>query len=345
MPSRHLNRLLAALFATLCLIATPAWACTITPTPPLTEFGTHNSSVVSSTGVSTSSTATGIQCVTVLEVVSNSYLALQFENPTLSLKNTDSNDTIPLIISWTPGGAALTGTGRHSEHTSTILGLLKASGGYISLFYRTDANTPIRAGNYTAELRMRWYYSMCLVGVGIACVPKNSPGFTRDGCITILFTTVCLGDVTDWGTGELVTVKLHLKVERDCTISAPSVNFGSHPLPDRFATITQSASVRCSIGSAYNVALDVGKKPAGTTRRMTDGANFLEYDIFKGTSGTNRWGSIDNERYSSADATTGGGDTGGVTTQTYEYSARIRPNQPAVPAGVYKDTLRLSVIF
>lgn len=341
MPSRHLNRLLAALFATLCLISSPAWACSITAAPPLTEFGTHNSSVVSSTGVSTSSTATGIQCVTVLEVVSNSYLALQFENPTLSLKNTDSNDTIPLIISWTPGGAALTGTGRHSEHTSTILGLLKASGGYISLFYRTDTTTPIRAGEYTAELRMRWYYSMCLVGVGTLCVPENSTGLKRGGCVL----GICLGAINDWGTGELVTVHLRLKVERDCTILAPSVNFGSHPLPDRFATITQSASVRCSIGDAYNVALDDGKKPAGTTRRMTDGTNFLEYDIFKGTSGTNRWGSIDNERYSSANATTGGGDTGGVTTQTYEYSARIRPNQPAVPAGVYKDTLRLSVIF
>lgn len=343
MPSRHLNRLLAALFASLCLIASPAWACSITAAPPVTEFGTHNSSVVSSTGVSTSSTATGIQCVTVLEVVSNSYLALQFENPTLSLKNTDSNDTIPLIISWTPGGAALTGTGRHSEHTSTILGLLKASGGYISLFYRTDANTPIRAGDYRAELRMRWYYSMCLVGVGNACVPKNSTGLTRGGCLPIV--NICLGEVTEWGTGELVTVNLHMTVERDCTISAPPVNFGSHPLPDRFATITQSASVRCSIGSAYTVALDDGKKPDGTTRRMTDGTNFLEYDIFKGASGTNRWGSIENELYSSADATTGGGDTGGVTTQTYEYSARIRPNQPAVPAGVYKDTLRLSVSF
>lgn len=341
MPTRYLTLLRAALFAWLSVLTAPAWACTITPAPPVTALGTHSSSAVATGNLKSSSTATGIRCVTVLEVVSNSYLALQFENSIPPLKNTANTDTIPLIISWTDNGTPLSAVDMHSEYSTTILGLLKGSGGYITLHYRTGAATAIRAGTYEADLRMRWYYSMCLVGVGSLCVPDNSPGLKRSGCVL----GICLGPLTDWGTGELVTVKLRMVVERDCTISAPSVNFGTRPLPDTFDTISQTATVRCSIGDAYSVALDDGKNASGTTRRMTNGTSFLEYDIFKGTSGTDRWGSTATERRSSTSADVAPNVHNGVATQSYHYRARVRPDQPPVTTGTYKDTLRLTVIF
>lgn len=341
MPTRSLKPLYLAFFTWLGLFSAPALACTISTSPPVTELGTHSSFAIAGGNISSSSTATGIRCVTLLEVVSNSYLALKFEGSIPPLKNTANTDTIPLTISWTAGGPALSAELMHDEHSTTILGLLKASGGYITLHYRTQAATSIRAGVYESTLRMRWYYSMCLVGVGSLCVPENSTGLKRSGCLL----GICLGALTDWGSGELVTVKLRMVVERDCTISAPTVNFGTRPLPDTFDTISQSATVRCSIGDAYAVALDDGKNASGTTRRMSNGTSFLEYDIFKGTSGTNRWGSTPTERRSSTSADVAPNVHDGVATQSYHYRAQIRPAQAPVPAGAYKDTLRLSIIF
>lgn len=342
MLTRYRMILRAALLTFLCMVAAPAFACTITAAPPVTDLGSYSSFTVAGGSVSSSSTATGIQCATLLEVVSNSYLALKFENSIPPLKNTDNNDTIPLVISWTAGGTPLTAEEMHSEYTSTILGLLKGSGGYITLHYRAGPATGIRAGIYESNLRVRWYYSMCLVGVGSLCVPDNSTGLKRSGCVL----GICLGPLTDWGSGELVTVKLRMVVQRDCTISAPTVNFGTRPLPDTFDTISQTVTVRCSVGDTYAVALNDGTNASGTTRRMANGSSYLEYDIFKGTSGTDRWGSSLGERRSSDSADVAPNVHDGVATQSYHYRARVRPVQPTSPiAGAYKDTLRLSVIF
>ena len=102
----------------------------------------------------------------------------------------------------------------------------------------------------------------------------------------------------------------------------------------------QTINVVCSKGSTYTVGLSNGSYYSGTTRQMASGTNRLAYDIYKGTTTTNRWGPSGSDRWSSANSTSLNADT-----VTQLYTAQILTTQNTPAAGNYSDSVVVDVAF
>lgn len=129
-----------------------------------------------------------------------------------------------------------------------------------------------------------------------------------------------------------------------CTIAATGVAFGSYdprsPLADvSSGTITLSCHPSVS---APIVALGTGGSGSFLTRRMTSGANTLDYNLFTTSSNLIVWG---NGLAGTATVTlTGGTTSGGVRTFSRSVFGRIPAGQN-VRAGTYGDTIIVTVTF
>jgi spore coat protein U-like protein len=120
---------------------------------------------------------------------------------------------------------------------------------------------------------------------------------------------------------------------------APDVGFGQAPTPGTFASVQQAVSVVCTKGLlAYSIGLGAGQHAAAGRRRMAQGGQFLEYDIFKGAT-SDVWGTAGADRVAASLA------ADGLTPQDYVYRATVYPNQASPPAGTYVDTIVIDLIF
>ena len=220
--------------------------------------------------------------------------------------------------------------------SGSLLSLLSGTNNSIPLYIRTATTPALRAGTYSGHLDLRWHYSVCSLGVAGVCIGYSaSPGFVRP---------FLLGPI-DWGTGTAVRVNIELRVENDCMITAPDLDFGSAPLAGSFDPVTRTILIRCSAGAAYSVGLDDGEQPAGGVRRMRGGAHYLLYDIYKTAASSDRWGAVGGARRDSMTADTGAGIHDSVTTQGFTYRAAILPGQTTPPPGSYADTIRIDIDF
>lgn len=88
-------------------------------------------------------------------------------------------------------------------------------------------------------------------------------------------------------------------------------------------------NVNCTAGIPYTIGMDFGQNQSGGVRRMTDGTNFLRYDIFR-----------DNARTQSYSAIGGGsvfsGTGAGAVTVPVFPSILV---QTTPPAAAYTDTI------
>lgn len=355
--SRHITPPASVLlFLALALAPSAAQACTVATEATPTSFGDQPSMAIYNGSVQTSSSATGITCITLLELLSGSYIGLKLVGPAPSLKHELLPDSIPLHISWAGSANDLAVDQLYITSDASVLGLLSTSGGRVPLQFRTQATPNIRAGKYVANIQLRWYYSVCLVGaLGALCVsPTESPGVSR--CTLILCGAMTSSNA---GSGVPVTLRVELEVKRDCTISASGANFGSAAFPENFQAINSSINVRCTAGQTYWVSLNNGqnfngsnrlmKRLSGTNQDPSDtGDRYMAYEIWKDALGQSRWGDTGAERLSSTDIDMNGGHTVSGTPRIVPYYATILSPQPSgliQPAGVYKDTVRVSVDF
>lgn len=299
-----------------------------------TDLGSESSFVVGTTSQSGSG-GSGMACGAI-SLITTSYLKLRVESSSFLLTG-PSGQTIPFVMSGTAGGAAI-GAGTEYDFSGfDLINLFSGPGGAVPVYFRTTPTTGLAAGSYTGSVSLRWYFSVCTLGV-VACLAySDSPGATRN----------IFGVLTNWGTGVPVTINVSLTVENDCIITAPDLAFGAAPLAGTFNPVTRTISIRCSAGAAYTVGLDNGTNASGSTRRMRCAAtsDYLAYDIYRDTVSTDRWGSIGAERRSSAGADNNPGLYDGSTLQGFTYRAVIDPAQPTPPAGTYTDTIILDVTF
>jgi spore coat protein U-like protein len=321
------------LLASLCIIAAPqAWACTVSGTTNI-ALGTHHSTTLAAASQTTSA-ASGITCPTLLQLAVNNYMAVKISGSTLNLTGPNGAQ-IPFNISISNGGPPIPAGSIFPVSTSTFLSLLSSTSGGAQFFITTLPSANIPAGPYTATLNVDWYYSICTIGLLGACVTRVE----NDGYGT--------GE-QGWGTPKRGTVTLSLEVKRGCTINAPNVSFGTRPISSAFDIISQTITVRCSVGEEYKVALNDGQNVLDGSRSMlhSGGVYKMKYDVFKGTSGSNRWGSNSAEIWSSKTASASPGIHNGVSTQSFQYRAQVSPEQSMnLIAGNYKDTLTLTVTF
>lgn len=139
------------------------------------------------------------------------------------------------------------------------------------------------------------------------------------------------------GTPSSVPFTARATVPGSCTLrGATDLNFGSlmstsTGLIEKSSTI----SLSCTRRTAWQIGLDNGKNWNGSSRRLKNGAAYLDYELYR-SAGWDRWGNTLN-----ADTRTGTGT--GVTEQVTVHG-RIT-NQPLTQAGRYGDTIKVTVTY
>lgn len=331
LPAAARRWLLGLAAAGFSFAAAPAAACTLAAAS--TDLGSHSSYAVAAAPLTASGSA-GLSCNVTLALLSAHYVAMQVDSASFQLTG-PGGSSLAFEASLSPGGPALV-TGNFVNLSSiSVLSLFSGTSNSIPLYIRTAPTGALRAGNYTGSLAVRWFYSVCSLGVALCLAHSSSPGFVRP----------LVGPVTNWGSGAPVQIDILLVVENDCLIQAPAINFGAAPLVGSFDPVTQTIQIRCSAGAAYTVGLDDGSHPSGATRRMQGGGHYLAYEIYKSTTSPDRWGAVGAARRSSLAADLNPGIHDSVTLQGFTYRALIDPGQPNPPAGSYSDTLRVDIEF
>lgn len=292
------------------------------------SFGTQSSFIVNSAVQSTSATLS-LSCDTVLNLLTSDSITLTYLGATPvasgtrgALRRTDAPanpDNVPVTVCGQAGCASSSEVqvgGTYTWSGASLLGLLTSKRYDLPLYFRTVVGQNISAGPYQVVLNFRINWSICSLGVA-----------------------VCLAYQT--GNGSPSTT-LAMTVTNDCTaITAPAVNFDSAPLVQNFKSVSQSIGVTCTKGSTYTVGVDNGIHASGTARRMASGGNFMNYEIYK-ANGTDRWGSLGAERWSSGVSSAVSSD--GML-RSYSYVARVLPGAVPPPAGTYTDTLVVDIAF
>lgn len=330
LSQRSRRRLGALLLAAIAFAPGSAAACTVAGAT--TDLGSRSSYAAAGSGSQASGSA-GLSCDVLLAVLSVHYVALRVESSTFQLTG-PGGSSIAFQASLTSNGTPLAVGNFVNLSSLSILSLFAGTNSSIPIYIKTIPTAGLRAGTYNGSLNLRWYYSVCSLGVAVCLAQSSSPGFDRP----------LIGPI-DPGTGTPVQINIQMVIENDCIIQAPTADFGSAPLAGSFNPVTRTIQIRCSAGAAYTVGLDNGAHPSGSVRRMQSGTNYLAYDIYKSSTSPDRWGQIGPARRSSASADTGAGTYDSTTLQTFIYRAAIDPAQPTPPAGNYSDTIRLDVEF
>jgi len=123
-----------------------------------------------------------------------------------------------------------------------------------------------------------------------------------------------------------------------CTVTAGTVAFGSYD-PTASVNVDQSGTftVACTRGTPATVGLGTGVNPSGAIRRMTNGVDFLAYELYKETGRTNVWGNTGGALVSLPAAPSN-------APQTLTVFGRVAPGQN-VGIGAYADTVVITVTF
>ena len=305
-----------------CLAAFEAKAgCTVAGVASPASYGPISSTLVRTAAQSTSSSNAGLTCT----AGGISLLGEAYFKATITSSNSGmvgpTGDVIAYTIDASNSIAKPITRGQAFDFASN--GLLGTSAPSVIPLYFTTAVNNVAAGVYTETLNVRWDWSYC-TGLGVL--------------------GICLG--YDTGSNKISTLTVSMTVANDCTISAPSISFGSAPVVSAFSTVSQTVSVNCTKGSAYTVGLGDGTHPVsvGGRRQMMSGGNYLAYDIFQ-SAGTTRWGSVGAARRASTTAEVNPGTGLGSGSQIFNYNARIYTDQATPPAGTYTDSVVLDVSF
>lgn len=305
-------------------------ACSLASANPIATFGATSSLALAGTMQSTSAQPNGgLRCrgsllgVIVLNDVLLATLS-SANNGKLKGPNGDSIDY--RVFADTARQAPLVIGGSYNYYNSYILGLLGILGGAsaaMPVYFDTvpASATNVSAGLYTDTLTINWSWSIC-TGIGVlnACLGRNN--------------------------GSAVSViQVELRVLPDCIINAPDINFGAAPLVSGFEPVTQVLSVRCTKGQTYSVGMSQGQHFSGGRRRMASLGNYLYYDLYKGATGTQRWGHLGVDRRSSTQAETQAANHDGVSSQGFVFRGVIDSNQTTPPVGLYTDIVVVDVTF
>jgi spore coat protein U-like protein len=126
-----------------------------------------------------------------------------------------------------------------------------------------------------------------------------------------------------------------------CVVTGGTLAFGNYD-PTAGANVDQTGTfqVACTKGSTgVTIGLGLGANAATSQRRMTNGTDFLNYEIYKEGARTNVWGNAGAALVSYTPVTTS-------TATTFTVYGRIPSAQTDVGVGTsYADTVVITVTF
>ena len=165
--------------------------------------------------------------------------------------------------------------------------------------------------------------------------PIRIPTAIAGAAAAVLFATAAQAGSSNANLGVSATVN------GSCTISTSPLAFGTVDTLSASPVLgTGGLSVACTNGSAWTASAGVGAGSGATfaARRMTSGANTLNYQIYTDSGRTTLWGDG-----TLSTSTIGGTGTG--STQAVTVYGRIPAGQTATPAGTYADTVAVTVTY
>ncbi len=134
-------------------------------------------------------------------------------------------------------------------------------------------------------------------------------------------------------------------VINNCTISTGAMAFGNYdPVSVNASTGlsgTGTVTVACTKGATVTIGLGLGANASGSQRRLTDGSNFLDYDVYKEVGHSNVWGTSGSATVNPYGGSNNAPNKNAVNTTAY---GLVTANQD-VPAGSYTDTVVATVNF
>ena len=124
----------------------------------------------------------------------------------------------------------------------------------------------------------------------------------------------------------------------NCTISTFSLAFGNYdPLSATDLDAQTTVNVYCTKGATGTVSLGLGANASGATRRMTDGTNFMTYEVYKDAGRTTIWNAVNTN--SAVSTSKGTALNSGFTAY-----GRVFAGQD-LPVANFFDTLQATVNF
>jgi spore coat protein U-like protein len=126
---------------------------------------------------------------------------------------------------------------------------------------------------------------------------------------------------------------------QSCAITALPLAFGLYdPTSSTPHDGSTTVSVICTTGTPFNIGLNAGGGSGATvaSRKMTFGANLLNYTLYQDSNRTSLWGQT-------IGSDTVAGTATGLLTNFTVYG-RI-PAQQAAPTGIYTDTVTVTLTY
>ena len=130
-----------------------------------------------------------------------------------------------------------------------------------------------------------------------------------------------------------------MTISASCTVvSAATLNFGSQGVLTTAVNQTTTLQVQCTDTTPYNIGLDAGTGSGATvtTRKMTSGANTVNYSLYSDTNHTVVWGNTVGTNTVSATAI--------GASQSYTVYGQV-PAQTTPGPGTYNDTITVTVTY
>ena len=146
-----------------------------------------------------------------------------------------------------------------------------------------------------------------------------------------------------------LTVKV--QVNANCTISTTALDFATYDPVVVNASSAQTGSgtlaIACTKGSAPNITLGLGANASGSVRRMTNGTDFLSYELYQPP--TNAANAACGQPHPGLGESAGAGiftptSPPSMTARTYNVCGSIAAAQN-IGTGAYTDTVVASVNF
>ena len=137
------------------------------------------------------------------------------------------------------------------------------------------------------------------------------------------------------------TLNVSATVTANCTVSSSAVAFGNvNPLSGSDVDASGGITVTCTNGTAWVASAGLGAGTGATfaSRKMTAGANLLNYSLYTDAGRTSVWGD-------GTGSTATFSNTGSGLAQAVTVYGRVPSGQSTVPPGSYADTVSVTVTY
>ena len=152
-----------------------------------------------------------------------------------------------------------------------------------------------------------------LVAAGLTVAPANAATVTGNMPVQIIIQNAC-----------------------EITVAPTPMNFGTHGVLSANIDSSSVLTVTCTTGANYNIGLNGGASGNINARTMTNGTDFVGYQLYTDAGRTDVWG---NTVGTDTEAKVGTG-----TVQQFAVYGRVPP-QTTPPADTYTDTVLVTVTY